>query len=119
VALKSAKLLDKNDPFWQRELKGIVSHIQKIQSDCQIFIFGSFVEGRFTDASDLDLAVIVPDGISSRELYKKIYSAGKFYSWPIDLLIFPQSHFVKQSEIGGVCFDIRETGVELYPTWRL
>ncbi|MBN8537090.1 MAG: nucleotidyltransferase domain-containing protein [Deltaproteobacteria bacterium] len=119
MSLLRLNRLSTSDPFWITLLKGIIERVLSIQPNSSIYIFGSFVADRFTAESDLDLAVIIPDEESPKLFLQKIYESGRLSQWPLDLLVFKKSDFIKRSEIGGVCFDIKESGVELHPNWSL
>ncbi len=119
MSLAKLKRLSKKDPFWTDNLKSIIEKILKIESNPIVFIFGSFLTDHFNGESDLDLAVIVPDTVLRKDFLNKLYQGGPVSKWPLDLLVFKKSDFERKSQIGGVCFDIREDGVELYPNWRL
>ncbi|HPI40369.1 MAG TPA: nucleotidyltransferase domain-containing protein [Pseudobdellovibrionaceae bacterium] len=119
MSLAKLKDVNRRDPYFLNLLKKIVSRIIDVDKNARIYIFGSFVVDRFTAESDLDIAVIVPDHWSSRVFIEKIYEVGFLSSWPLDLLVFKEKDFAIKKEVGGVCVDIAESGVELYPQWRL
>ena len=100
-------------------LHNIVSRVVGLDPNCEIFIFGSFVEGRFTGESDLDVAVIIADGSDRKKFIESIYKPGVLSKWPIDLIVMSKSDYNKKKEVGGVAFDINEAGVQLYPNWKL
>jgi predicted nucleotidyltransferase len=108
-----------DDPFWEKLLKGIIERVILVQPQASVFIFGSFVSGRFTAESDIDLAVLIPDDDSPKIFLQRVYETGRLSQWPLDLLVFRRSDYLRKSEVGGVCFDIKESGIELHPTWRL
>lgn len=116
-----ARLKDVNcrDRQFTDLLKKIVGRISNVESRVKIIVFGSFVAGKFTAESDLDLAVIVPDHWQQGDFLSKVYAGGFLSSWPLDLLVFRQSYFDRKKKIGGICVDIATCGVELYPHWRL
>lgn len=107
------------DPYFKNLLRNLIHLIQKIEPHARVLIFGSFVKNKFTAESDIDLAVIVPDHWSQKDFLDQLYCAGPISTWPLDLLVFKKSYFEEKSMIGGVCFDIAELNVELYPHWRL
>lgn len=119
MSLLRLNKLSTSDPYWENLLHKILERIVDLEPRARVYIFGSFVEGRFTAESDLDLAVIVPDTWSTKIFLQKIYEAGRLSTWPLDLLVFKEVYFNEKSLIGGVCFDVKESGVELYPNWRL
>jgi DNA polymerase sigma len=120
MSLGRLKRISNRAHQWEEILKSLISRITRLESSCSIYIFGSFVRDELTAESDIDLCVIVPDSISPKQFYKDLYSSGPVSpSWPLDLLIFRKSDYDRKSNIGGVCFDIKIDGVELYPFWRL
>lgn len=120
MSLLNIHKISNKDPQWETLLKDLIFKIINIEVNAQVFIFGSFVRDNMRTGSDIDLAVILPDGISTKEFLKKIYKQNdKVSQWPLDLLVFNKSYFENKSQIGGVCFEIREDGVELYPRWSL
>lgn len=115
------RLQDKStqDPYFKELLRSLVERIQRLEPEAQVYIFGSFVSKKFTAESDIDLAVIVPDHWKQKDFLDQIYADGPISSWPLDLLVFRKTYFEEKSKIGGVCFDIAELNVQLYPIWRL
>lgn len=100
-------------------LKNIVDRVTKAAPECEVYIFGSFVTGCFTGESDLDIAVIHPDNQKKKILLEDIYKPGHLSEWPLDLILISKSDYQKKKDIGGVSFDIQETGIQLYPIWNL
>lgn len=116
--LKLRKISNKN-PQWVPILQDIIEKIKSVEDHSKVFIFGSFVHDKLNYESDLDLAVIIPDHKSVKDFLNTLYSKGQVSKWPLDLLVFNESHFAQKSQEGGVCFDIREDGIELFPNWSL
>jgi predicted nucleotidyltransferase len=119
MSLLRLKRLSAQDPSWKILFKEIIDRVVKVEPSATIFIFGSFVANRLTAESDIDIAVIIPDSESPKAVLKRIYEGGRLAEWPVDLLVFRNGDFIRKSQIGGVCFDIRESGIELFPNWRL
>lgn len=72
-----------------------------------------------TAASDIDLAVIIPDHWRTKDFLDKLYLKGPIADWPIDLVVLRLSHYNEKKEIGGVSFDIHHEGIDLFPEWKL
>jgi predicted nucleotidyltransferase len=119
MSLARLQSVDVSDSIWPKRLKGIVRRLTAVNKGIKVFIFGSFVEGRFTAESDLDIAVILADNSSEKKFIDEVYARGSFYDWPLDLIVLKKSKFDSKKKVGGVCFDIFESGVELYPRWKL
>lgn len=117
--LSRLKSCDRKDKFWNKLLKELVQKITSVNKKVRIFLFGSFVEDRFTQASDLDIAVILPDGIDIKKYRKALFSQAPLSKdWPLDLIILSELEYETKKHVGGVCFDINESGKELYPKWN-
>lgn len=119
MSLARLKTLKTDGKTWKPILEKIVKRISAVESNCKVFIFGSFAEHRFTAESDLDIAVIIPDSWSEKHFLQEVYQAGPLSTWPLDLVVLKKSRFEKRKDIGGVCFDIRESGIQLFPDWNL
>ncbi len=56
-----------------RILADIVERILNVVKPRQVFLFGSAVRGQMHDNSDLDLLVVVPNGLHRRKTAQHIY----------------------------------------------
>lgn len=119
MSLTRLKSVDVNTPEWQKRLRGIVGQIVRVNSDVRILVFGSVARHQVTMESDIDVAVTIENRQSPKEFNQNLRNEGPISKdWPVDLLVFPKDWYESRSEIGGVCFEIRRTGVELYPSWQ-
>lgn len=57
----------------ERTVVDIVSRILNVVNPRQIFLFGSAARGTMHDNSDIDLLVVVPDGLHRRKTAQSIY----------------------------------------------
>lgn len=119
MSLDKFKNINPKDNYFYDLLKQIIKKVSNSEPAAKIFVFGSFVDGRFTPESDIDLAVILPDHWSPRKFIDLLYEQGHLSPWPLDLLVFNSKDFLNKKDIGGVCTDIFESGVEIYPKWSL
>ncbi len=119
ISLSRLQDVNLNDPSWERRLRQMVERVLSCEPSATIFIFGSFASGRFTAESDLDIAVIVPDEVNTKKFYDQLFEKRQITDWPLDIVFLKKSQFEHRSQIGGVCFDIRETGKMLHPKWEL
>ena len=51
----------------------IVDHVVRLVWPLRIVVFGSVARGEATAGSDLDLLVVMPDGVRSRETAQRLY----------------------------------------------
>lgn len=78
----------------------------------EAYLFGSAVEGVFTDDSDLDFVVVVKDEASIKQLQKEVY-APRFTDIAIDWIFKTKASFDERKDFGGVCFDAFHHGKKL------
>lgn len=78
----------------------------------EAYLFGSAVEGVFTDDSDLDFVVVVKDEASIKQLQKEVY-APRFTDIAIDWIFKTKKSFDERKDFGGVCFDAFHHGKKL------
>jgi predicted nucleotidyltransferase len=114
--LNKAKV-DTQSPEWNERLKTIVDKCVKAGPVERILVFGSFAVNDMTDASDLDLAVILPNDVDPNQFREKLERP--LSDWPLDLLIVTSQRFSERKLLGGVLFDVNVDGIELYPSWKL
>ena len=117
MSLARFKSVDTSNTFWGEILNSIVQRCVHAGQVKKIFVFGSFSTKTMTEASDLDIAVIVADEENPREFRRRLPSP--LAQWPLDLIIVRESRFNERKTFGGVLFDVNEDGIELYPRWSL
>lgn len=78
-----------------------------------VYLFGSIASGMATAESDLDIAVITDDCVDRHSIPRPL--KGKF---PVDFVVLKRFDFEARKGIGGICFEIAATGVEIFPHWR-
>ena len=62
----------------------------------QVFLFGSFASGTYTDESDYDFYIVMPDGSSVGEASDKAYKAIRYVQdRPVDLVVGTKTRFDK------------------------
>ncbi len=81
----------------------------------KIFLFGSAARGQMGPDSDIDLLVIVPDGVhclkTTQYLYKKLFGFG----WPVDILVTNPKTVERQKQNTGLIYHhILTEGKEIY-----
>lgn len=111
--------VDCKDPKWEELFHKVLNRLTEVEPNIQVKVFGSFVSNRMTAASDIDIAVIIPDTWRTKDFLDRLYSKGPLANWPIDLVVLRLSQYNKKKEIGGVSFDIYHEGIDLFPEWKL
>ncbi len=93
----------------------LVSALKEIDEIERIILFGSLATNRMTEASDIDLAILVNSSCNIREVRKKVREIKRsIVSWPMDLVILAVDWFESRKDFGGVCFEISADGKELF-----
>ena len=100
---------------WTSLLKDLLQKLNSAGPICKVYIFGSFAAGTMSQASDLDIAVILPNNSNPEEFKRKL--PRPLCSWPLDLLIVNNARFEERKNFGGVLMEVFHHGVELYPNW--
>ena len=57
---------------WHSFVVKVTNLIHELYPDAEVYVFGSVVEGKITGASDIDIIVIIPDDVNTKEAYLKI-----------------------------------------------
>lgn len=82
----------------------------------QIYLFGSYANGSYTDKSDLDFYIIVPDSVSDlpAETMKAYKAIRKIKQRPVDIVVGTKSRFEARKEIPSIENEVYREGVLLY-----
>ncbi len=102
----------------QLEVKAKIDDIVGLICDAhpvnQIILFGSAARGEMTEASDLDVIVIIENNENVSMVEKKIFLHPKWGKWPADLLVYPLSEYNRKANIGGVPYLSKTEGIVVY-----
>ena len=80
----------------------------------EAYLFGSAAEEKNTADSDLDILLVVPDGLPPQEYYK-IVNAPFFSPIAVDWIIKNETDFKRDCDIGGVAMIAKHQGKRLWP----
>ena len=82
----------------------------------QVYLFGSCVTGKFTDGSDIDLLVVVPDEAGDKLANTRMaYRATSDLAYPKDIIVDCESVFNKRSKwVSSIEREVLETGKLVY-----
>ncbi|MGL5356646.1 MAG: nucleotidyltransferase domain-containing protein [Cetobacterium sp.] len=99
------------------ELDKIVDKIVKNSPIKEVILFGSYASGKATEDSDIDLCLLLNNGIhEKRQILKKIRKSLLLeYKYPLDLLIYTSDEFKLRSQL-EITFEheIEEKGIRIY-----
>lgn len=99
----------------ERAIRGLVRQIVEAVQPLRILLFGSAARGEAGESSDLDLLVVMPEGVHRRktaqELYRKIRDVGVAF----DILVATPTDLERHRDnIGLIYRTILEEGREVY-----
>ncbi|MFC1573016.1 nucleotidyltransferase domain-containing protein [Candidatus Eisenbacteria bacterium] len=99
----------------QQPLDKLVNDIVKTVNPLRIILFGSAARGEGGPASDIDLLVVMPDGVHRRktaqELYRKIRGVGV----PFDIIVATPGDLERHKDnIGLIYRTVLSEGKEVY-----
>lgn len=82
----------------------------------RIYLFGSYANDTYTDESDLDFYIILPDGATdlageTTKAYKAVRTVKRR---PVDIIVGTKSRFEERKEIPSVENEVFRKGVLLY-----
>lgn len=96
-------------------LENLIRQIVLEAKPLKIILFGSAVKKGITDAGDLDLMVVVPDGMHCRKMAQQLYQNIRNIGKPFDLIVTtPEILERHKDNIGLMYRTILSEGVELY-----
>ena len=75
-----------------------------------VYLFGSAARGEMTDASDLDVLVVVPNEAPVKALKRRYYESPGERKIPVDVIFVTESDFDTRSRVGGVCMVCADEG---------
>jgi len=104
------------DNIVKAELDRHVSFISEMDGVIQIYLFGSYAYGTPTTDSDLDLLVIVEDGIDPIKTIREIKRGLNKGTVSVDILTINKTDFDERSKPDRVTLqrEIKNKGILLY-----
>ena len=96
-------------------LDDLLSQIIEVARPIRIVLFGSSVRGERQPGSDLDLLVVVPDGVPCRQLARRLYQEIHGIIIPYDLVVVNVSLLEQHAKTQGLIYQYAlAEGEELY-----
>ena len=99
-----------------QEIEELKKHFIDQLFPIQIYLFGSYANGTYTDNSDLDFYIIVRDEISdlAEETTKAYKAIRKIKQRPVDIVVGTKSRFEARKKFPSVENEVDRKGVLLY-----
>lgn len=82
-------------------LKDVIGRILSVVAPKQIFLFGSAARGEIRENSDIDLMVIVPNGLHRRKTSKNIYRKMIGLGFATDIVVVTEGDVEKYKDTAG------------------
>ncbi|MEI7833478.1 MAG: nucleotidyltransferase domain-containing protein [bacterium] len=97
------------------QLDTLVQRICDAVHPLRIILFGSAASGEMSADSDIDVAVVVPEGTDHHQTYEQLYPRMVGMGIAIDIIVTtPTQLATHRNSIGLVYRDILRDGKELY-----
>jgi len=118
--MQTAEKLEEFRQSWRPTLEKVdlaVKAAVEIAHPTRVFVFGSWARGEATTASDLDLAVLVPEERESEipELHRQILRQHEQIRMGIDLILVTEEYFARfRSSINSIYYKIAHQGKLVY-----
>lgn len=96
-------------------LDELVRRLVEAVQPTRIILFGSAARGEMRDHSDLDVLVVVPDGIPQKEGWSRAYNGLRRFGFATDLVVVNEGVLAKYADCPGLVYEqaLRD-GKELY-----
>ena len=99
----------------QPVLDALVGRIVEAVHPRRIILFGSAARNEMRPDSDLDVLVIMPDGIHRRDTSTVVYRSLRRFGYPIDIVVATEGDLAAYSDNPGLVFrQALIEGKELY-----
>ena len=93
----------------------IIDHVVRLARPLRVVVFGSVARGEATEQSDLDLLVVVPDGVRRRETAQRLYVDVPRHGVPIDIVVATPALLEQRGAATGLVYRAAlSDGVEVY-----
>lgn len=88
----------------QQKAEVVLNSVPSQHLIAEAYLFGSAVNGVFTEDSDLDFVIVARDEESIRQLQREVYRP-RFADIAIDWIFKTKKSFDERKDLGGVCFE--------------
>lgn len=95
----------------------IAAELTRVVGACKplaVYLFGSAARGTMSEASDLDLLIVLDDHDDMKVAKAGYYRSRKGVVWPVDAIFMTRSEFARKSEVGGVAMMCMQEGRLIY-----
>lgn len=101
------------------ELSSVVEALLKHILACgpveKLYLIGSLVRDSFTEYSDIDFVIVLPENGNVESFKSKLYSKRPYQDIAVDFNCMLASQFHEMKDKGGLAFEAKHHGKLLYP----
>ena len=110
------KHIEKMNDVVRDEFNRFVSYISKMDGVLRIYLFGSYADGKPTESSDIDLMVVVQDGVNTLDFLQGVSLGIMNRRVSLDVVADTASDFAELSKPDRVTLqrEIKSKGVLVY-----
>ncbi len=102
-------------PLSDQQLSELIERIVETAHPLRIILFGSAARGEMRMGSDVDVLVVVPDGIHRRKAAQQISVNLVGFGLPVDVVVATPSDLERYGDSPGLIYrEIVREGRELY-----
>jgi uncharacterized protein len=106
-----------NKAVLQRSICEVVDRVVALAHPLRIVLFGSAVDGKFGDDSDLDFLVVIPDGARTDAVADRLNTGVRPRPLPCDFVVVTPSVLKRHRHNPGLVYaEILDKGREVYAT---
>jgi len=96
-------------------LNQLVQRIVEVVAPLKIILFGSAVRGDMGPDSDIDVLIVMPEGVHRRKTAQNLHTKMSGIPFPIDILVTTPTALEKhKNNIGLIYHTILKEGKEIY-----
>ena len=97
------------------DIQKLVDKIVELVNPLEIILFGSHARGEINADSDIDLMVVMPDGVHTRKMAMHLYSSIRGIKTPYDIMVATPSILeLHKDNIGLIYKTILKEGKTIY-----
>lgn len=101
--------------LWDAAIEDLVNRIVETVHPLKIVLFGSAARDELKPSSDVDLLVVMPDGVHRRRTAQELYQKIRGVDVPFDLVVATPRDLEEHKDNPGLIYrTILEEGKEVY-----
>lgn len=97
-----------------KRLELVKSRLMKLEVSVTAYLFGSAAQNKMDSYSDIDVYVVFDTLEDLKKSSRFLYSASAEVLFPIDWVLTTRDQHQTQAKIGGLAFDIEQSGLLFY-----